>query len=163
MLFIKENKIDDLVFVLGGDNSIDFQKKINRKMKSIDGYSANIIHTGYVEDGDMAHLYSGAHMFVYPSLYEGFGMPILEALNCGCPVICSNTSSMPEVVGDCGIMIDPKNAKQLKDAFKKLYYDETLRAKLSQKSLKRAKLFTWEKATHIIVNKFLATLDINKP
>ena len=77
------------------------------------GLTQRIILTGYVDDETLACLYSGASAFVYPSLYEGFGLPILEAMACGCPVICSDVASMPEVAGDAAIRIDPASAEDL--------------------------------------------------
>ena len=90
-------------------------------------------------------MYNGAEIFVYPSLYEGFGLPPLEAMACGCPVITSNTSSLPEVVGDAGIMIDPFDVDSLTESMHKILTDNDLKKELSKKSLERAKLFTWKK------------------
>jgi glycosyltransferase involved in cell wall biosynthesis len=84
-------------------------------------------------------------MFVYPSFYEGFGLPPLEAMQCGVPVITSNTSSLPEVVGDAAIMIDPQSANELEAAMYSLYTDQNLRYNLSAKGMERAKLFSWKK------------------
>lgn len=105
-----------------------------------------VFFTGYLPDEDLAPIYSGALMFVYPSLYEGFGLPPLEAMQCGTPVIVSNTSSLPEVVGDAGILIDPTNKDELHHAIWKLMNDERSQKELSQKSIARASQFTWEKS-----------------
>ncbi|MDD3245398.1 MAG: glycosyltransferase family 1 protein [Methanosarcina sp.] len=104
-----------------------------------------IIFTGYVQDADLPALYNAADLFVYPSLYEGFGLPPLEAMACGCPVITSNTSSLPEVVGDAGIMVDPYDIDGLADSMYKVLTDEGLRINMSKKGLDRAKMFSWEK------------------
>ena len=85
-------------------------------------------------------------MFVYPSLYEGFGLPPLEAMQCGTPVIVSNTSSLPEVVGDAGILIDPTNQDELCQAMWQLASDENLQKELSQRAIERASQFTWEES-----------------
>ncbi|MFQ6726814.1 MAG: glycosyltransferase family 4 protein, partial [Alphaproteobacteria bacterium] len=104
--FIKKNNIDDLVYVLGGGAWAGFIEKLEKEVPDYQNYSDKIIRAGYVADEDLETLYSGAEFFVYTSQYEGFGMPPLEAMKCGCPVITSNNSSLPEVVGDAGIMID---------------------------------------------------------
>ncbi|PIS05443.1 MAG: hypothetical protein COT81_00910 [Candidatus Buchananbacteria bacterium CG10_big_fil_rev_8_21_14_0_10_42_9] len=99
---------------------------------------------GYVDSQDKPALYSLAQVFCYPSFYEGFGLPPLEAMACGTPVIVSNVSSLPEVVGGAGLLVDPYNKKQIADAIIKLYSDSELRDNLSLKSLEEAKNFTWD-------------------
>jgi glycosyltransferase involved in cell wall biosynthesis len=111
-----------------------------------------IILAGYIPDSDLSAIYSGALAFVYPSIYEGFGLPPLEAMQCGVPVITSNTSSLPEVVGDAGIMIDPTDEGALCQAMLDLINNETLRTELSQKGLERAKQFSWAKCAEQTVN-----------
>ena len=91
-------------------------------------------------------MYNAADLFVYPSLYEGFGSPPLEAMACGTPVVVSNTSSLPEVVGDAGKLINPYNTKDLADAIEELILDEGYRDELSRKGFARSQLFTWERA-----------------
>ena len=105
----------------------------------------HVIFTGYIPDLDLSAIYSGALAFVYPSLYEGFGLPPLEAMQCGTPVITSNTSSLPEVVGDAGIVINPTNSDDLCQAMLDLINNSTLRHQLSQKGLDRATQFSWIK------------------
>ena len=104
-----------------------------------------ITFTGYVKEEDLPILYNAADLFVYPSLYEGFGLPPLEAMACGCPVITSNTSSLPEVVGDAGIMINPTDVNKLADSIYEVLMDKGLQADLTRKGLDRAKLFSWKK------------------
>ncbi len=105
----------------------------------------DVIFTDYVSDDDLVKLYNAADLFVYPSLYEGFGLPPLEAMACGCPVITSNTSSLPEVVGDAGILIDPNNIDSLTESMHKILLDKGLMEEMSKKSLERANMFSWEK------------------
>ena len=104
-----------------------------------------VIFTGYLPKEDLPRLYNAADLFVYPSFYEGFGLPPLEAMSCGCPVITSNTSSLPEVVGDAGIMIDPYDINGLSMKMYEILTNDDLREELKRKGLKRAKLFSWEK------------------
>ncbi len=103
-----------------------------------------IIFTGYVEEGDLAALYSGAKVFVFPSLYEGFGLPPLEAASCGVPVISSNTSSLPEVVGKAGILLPPKDERLWAKNIVKVLKDVPLAKTLSEMGLRQAKKFSWE-------------------
>jgi glycosyltransferase involved in cell wall biosynthesis len=103
-----------------------------------------VVLPGYVAGEDLAALLSGAEAFVMPSLYEGFGLPVLEAMACGTPVICSNTSSLPEVAGDAALLIDPYDIEGWADAVMRLLTDHTLRHDLSTRGLERARSFTWE-------------------
>lgn len=104
-----------------------------------------IIFTGFAADQDLAMLYSGAMAFAYLSLYEGFGLPPLEAMQCGTPVITSNTSSLPEIVSDAGIMVDPLDLHAVCQAVSTVYDDAHLRTSLSAKGIVRAQQFSWQK------------------
>ncbi len=107
--------------------------------------SGQIIYR-FVNDEDKPAIYSGASLFVFPSLYEGFGLPPLEAMSCGAPVVCSNRTSLPEVVGDAAITVDPENTRELVEAMGRVLTDETLQADLRVRSLQRAAQFSWHKA-----------------
>lgn len=156
MQFIKKHNIDDLVFVMGGGYWELFIAKLNSAVSDLD--TNKIIKIGYVDDEDLPVLYSGAEWFTYTSQYEGFGSPVLEAMKCGCPVITSNNSSLPEVIGDAGIQIDWDSDEQHIEAYEKYYFDENLRKENIKKGLERAELFTWEKT----VNKMLDIMMKNK-
>ena len=99
---------------------------------------------GFVDDVDLPALYSGAQVFAFPSLYEGFGIPPLEAMACGVPVVTSQTSSLPEVVGDAALCVDPYNVDDLAEALRLTIDDETIRQVLIYKGYKRAQLFSWQ-------------------
>ena len=103
----------------------------------------DIIFTGYVKDDDAYTLYSNALAFCLPSLYEGFGLPILEAMKCGCPVITSDCSSTAEVAGSAGVLVDPLNVTQIAEAMKRIYTDESFRKELVEKGYAREKEFSW--------------------
>jgi len=105
----------------------------------------DVIFLGYVPNEDLPALYNAADLFVYPSLYEGFGLPPLEAMACGTPVVTSNTSSLPEVVGDAGIMVEPYDVDGFAKAMYEILTNDGLREELRKKGLKRAKLFNWRK------------------
>lgn len=100
---------------------------------------------GYLQRADLVRLTAGALAMVYPSLYEGFGLPPLEAMACGVPAVTSNTSSLPEVVGDAGLMVDPSDVDGLSAALLELAQDAGRRADLSARSLARAQGFSWER------------------
>jgi glycosyltransferase involved in cell wall biosynthesis len=102
-----------------------------------------ILFTGFVEDDDLLRLYNACDCFVFPSLYEGFGIPILEAMACGRAVACSNTSSMPEVADGAGILFDPGSKSEIARALADILLDAELRARLERRGLQRAPQFTW--------------------
>ena len=102
--------------------------------------------TGYVEDADLPALYSAAQIFLYPSLYEGFGLPPLEAMACGAPVIASNASSLPEVVGEAGLLHAPEDAPELTRAMARLLDDDAARTHFIQAGARQAARFSWERA-----------------
>ncbi|MGV3561083.1 glycosyltransferase family 4 protein [Larkinella arboricola] len=106
---------------------------------------SRLVFTGFVPDEDLAAIYSGALAFVYPSLFEGFGLPPLEAMQCGLPVITSNVASLPEVVGDAAVQISPTDADALAQAILTVVRSAALRKDLATKALQRAQLFSWER------------------
>ena len=108
-----------------------------------EGVRDSTILTGYVSEPDLPALYSGALCFAYPSYFEGFGLPPLEAMRCGTPVITGNLTSLPEVVGDAGLLVDPFDTGALASALARLLDDAHLRAELRARSLARARLFDW--------------------
>ena len=151
--FIKKNNIDDLVFVLGGGHWEIFIKELEKSIDDLGAYKDKILKIGYVDDKDLAPLYSGALFFVYTSQYEGFGLPPLEAMSCGSAVITSDNSSLPEVVGDAGIMIAYDSDEAHIKAYEKYYFDENFRTENAKKGLERSGLFSWQKCADIMVNK----------
>lgn len=109
-----------------------------------------VLFINYVPQEDLPYLYSAARCLVYPSLYEGFGLPPLEAMACGCPVITSNTSSLPEVVGDAGVMINPHSIEEIAKAIDMVLSNENLRKEMIEKGLKQAQKFSWRKTAEEI-------------
>lgn len=103
------------------------------------------LFTGYVADADLPALYAGADVFAYPSLYEGFGLPPLEAMACGTPVLTSNVSSLPEVVGEAAVMVDPRDESALAAALRRLLSDPAGRERLAAAGIARARNFSWER------------------
>ena len=155
---VEKYNIDDLNFVLVGNKGWDFDSIFDR-LDSCTLPRSRFIVTGFVPDENLAAIYSEAMMFVYPSFYEGFGLPPLEAMQCGLPVITSNNSSLPEVVGDAAIMIDPNDQSALKDAMYKLYSDKEFRQQLSEKGIERSKLFSWKKCADQTLEAYKTSLN----
>lgn len=108
--------------------------------------------TGYIPDEDLPLVYNLSEIFIYPSLYEGFGLPVLEAMACGIPVITSDVSSLPEIVGDAGILVNPRSTLQIKNAMKLLLENEKLRETLKEKGIERAKKFQWRNTARKLLN-----------
>ena len=114
----------------------------------------DVVFPGFVPDQDLPALYSLADVLAYPSLYEGFGFPPLEAMACGTPVVCSNSSSLPEVVGDAAITVSPTDVEALADGLITVLEDHRVQAELVEKGHKRARLFTWEASARKLVGCF---------
>jgi glycosyltransferase involved in cell wall biosynthesis len=108
------------------------------------GLEKHVIFTGTITDAELMGLYNSADAFVFPSLYEGFGLPPLEAMACGCPVITSDRTSIPEVVGDAGILLDPEDTEAWCTAMYRVLDEPATRENMRQKSLRRAEMFSWE-------------------
>ena len=128
-------------------------KKLNRL---IDNYRLDefIIRPGQVDEDELVCFYNLATLYVQPSLYEGFGLPILEAMSCGTPVLSSKTSSLSEVGGDAAVYFDPTNLSQFVTTLKEILNDKSLQVKLSRLGLKRAQVFSWEKVATDIFKVF---------
>ncbi|HEX9371605.1 MAG TPA: glycosyltransferase family 1 protein [Roseiflexaceae bacterium] len=109
------------------------------------GVADRVVFAGYVADDDLPALLSGALAFAFPSLYEGFGLPVLEAMACGAPVLASNTSSLPEVAGDAALLVDPDDTAAIAGGLARLAGDAALRADLRARGLARAATFTWDR------------------
>lgn len=134
----------NLKLVLAGGKGWKSRKIYRAREKS--AYRDDIIFLGYISKKDKEILYSKATVFVYPSFYEGFGFPPLEAMSYGLPVVCSNVSSLPEVVGDAAILINPDKAEEIATAIGLILSDSELRARLAEVGRKRAGMFSWDKA-----------------
>lgn len=120
------------------------------------GVDNEVVFTGYVPDRDLPLLISGADLFVYPSLYEGFGLPPLEAMACGIPVITSDSSSLPEVVGNAGILVDPHSVDEIAKAMYQVLSNAELREQMQHRGLDRARMFSWEKTAEETLKVFEA-------
>lgn len=133
-----------------GGPEADFRRPVIDEIERL-GLGPDVIFTGYVPQERMPLYYSHAECFAFPSLYEGFGLPLLEAMACGCPVVSSNVSAIPEVVGEATIMVDPLDDASLAAGMRRILTDEACRRDLVARGLKRASLFSWEKAAREIL------------
>jgi glycosyltransferase involved in cell wall biosynthesis len=114
---------------------------------------------GLVDDDDLPALYSTAELFAYPSLYEGFGLPPLEAMACGTPVVCSRTSSLPEVVGDAALVVPPSDEEALASAIWEVLLNQELRQQMREQGLRQAALFSWDKAARETLSVYRELVD----
>lgn len=120
------------------------------------GLGDEVILPGYISDEDLPAVYSGAALFVFPSLYEGFGIPPLEAMACGVPTVVADTSSLPEVVGDAALMVPPTDTGALAAAMNQVLADSVLAEELARRGPERARLFTWDRAARQLVDLYHA-------
>lgn len=119
----------------------------------------DVTYIDYVSDEDLVLLYNAAELFIYPSLYEGFGLPLLEAMACGCPVVTSNLSSLPEVVRDAGYLINPYDEDEIAKAMLEILKNENLKENLIKKGLERIKKFSWRKTAEETLEVYKEVLD----
>ena len=139
------------------DNLVLAGKQHNRtslKGLGLDELPENIFLTGFIEDEDLPALYSGASVFVFPSLYEGFGIPPLEAMACGTPVVVSNVTSLPEVCGDAAVYVDPNDVESIADGIRCVLESTSIAEGLKEKGLRRAKNFSWERCVELHIQIF---------
>jgi glycosyltransferase involved in cell wall biosynthesis len=132
-----------LMVIAGGKGwgGVDIHALVKEK-----GLSAQLVLTGYVNDNQLATLYAHARFLAMPSIYEGFGLPLVEAMSFGVPVLTSNCSSMPEVAGDAGLLVDPFDEKAIADALRSLLTDDHLRDTLAARARKNSERFSWQRA-----------------
>ncbi len=117
-------------------------------------FGADIIFTGYVPEEDLPALYSGATVFVYPSIFEGFGLPVLEAMACGTPVITSHSSSLPEVVGEAALLVDPYDERAIEESLRRVIWNAELQRELSERGRRRAQQFSWKRTAELTLRAY---------
>lgn len=150
-------KLSEYQLWLSGPSDQRYTPALKKQAQEL-GIADQVKFLDYVSYDDLPKMISGAIALVFPSLWEGFGLPVLEAMACGTPVITSNLSSLPEVAGDAAILIDPYRVEEITDAMEAIANDSGLRSHLSQLGLQRASLFSWEKtgkATVEVLQKFM--------
>ena len=144
--------IEELKLVIAGNKGWLYEEVFQSIEKS--PFKKDIVVTGFIEEKDRPYLYNLAEAFVYPSFFEGFGFPPLEAMACGIPTLVSNRSSLPEVVGDAAIKFDPQNISEIGFAIREVLENKELRRLLIERGLKRAKFFSWDKVAEEFLNLF---------
>jgi glycosyltransferase involved in cell wall biosynthesis len=137
--FSRANIANDIRLLFTGDSTENLTREINKH-----NISDRITFLGRVDEQDLPSVYKGALALVFPSLYEGFGLPVVEAMACGTPVLTSNVTSLPEVAGDAALLVDPLSVELIADGIKKICEDNALREKLIQKGLKQAHKYKWD-------------------
>ncbi len=155
---VERERIDDLRLVLVGAKGWKYDA-IFDALENAECIRERVVFAGFVDDADCAALYGGALAFAYPSLYEGFGLPPLEAMQCGAPVLTSNTSSLPEVVGGAGITLDPTDEAAWCRAILEVYRDGAVREKLAARSIEQAKRFSWRRCVEQTIAAYRTALE----
>ena len=140
-LLKKDAKIPHQLLLAGGSGWRN--EELHQELRTLEA-TGDVIRTGYVTEEEKNTLYSHAGAFVFPSLYEGFGMPPLEAMHFGCPVICADAASLPEVVGDAAELVDPMEVESIAAGMLRVLTDTAHRTDLVQKGYIQTKKFTWE-------------------
>ncbi|MFH0753605.1 MAG: glycosyltransferase family 1 protein [Candidatus Omnitrophota bacterium] len=147
-----DHGLEHQLVIAGGKGWL--QAPIYKTLMDMDFRKDDVIFLGYVENNDLKMLYNAADVFAFPSLWEGFGIPPLEAMHCGCPVIVSNIPALSEVVGDAGLKVDPSDADALAMNIKRIIDSASLRDELILKGLKRCQDFSWEKSARTVLDAF---------
>jgi glycosyltransferase involved in cell wall biosynthesis len=148
-IFLRSSVSPELQLVLAGQKGWLYDEVFAQVRRL--GLTERVALTGYVPDADLPVLLSGALAFVFPSLYEGFGLPVLEAMACETPVVCSNVSSLPEVAGDAALLVDPLNTDSLAGAIGRIVTDEGLRRILVERGLRQIRIFSWRRCAQEIL------------
>ena len=157
---LKRKGVKHKLVVTGGGVK-DYIMKVRTMCVEL-GLGSEVVFTGSVAKEELVYLYNLADLFVYPSLYEGFGYPPLEAMACGCPVVASNVTSIPEVVGEAAVLIDPYDVEGMANAIGRVLLDEQLRAELIKKGFKQVKKFSWEKTAKETLEVYKKVYDLKK-
>lgn len=156
-LLVKKGCPENLVFV-GGEHMPDYSAKVRTRIRELH-LEERVQVAPYIPENDLPYIYSGASVFLFPSFYEGFGLPLVEAMASGCPAVTSNTSSLGEVGGDAVLTVNPDNPSDIAEAVERLLTNENLRCDLIQRGLARASIYTWANTTAALVKVFSGVLS----
>ena len=142
-LYLERIKKEEISLVIVGGKGWAYNECLKAAIGM--GIQRHVIFCDYVDDSDLPIIYNMAELFIFPSLYEGFGLPVLEAMCCATPVICSNTSSLPEVTADAAVLIDPFNRPEMTNAIENVLSDRGLKKSLSDKAMRQSSRFSWSR------------------
>jgi glycosyltransferase involved in cell wall biosynthesis len=152
LAYKKLNSFDFKLVIVGKkEGFITGDNELSKLINTSDLLKKNVIFTGYVKDDDLPFIYNLASIFVFPSLYEGFGIPPLEAMACGCPCVVSNAASLPEVCGDSAYYVNPYDVEDIARGIETVLNDEKLRNDLIKKGFENIKRFSWEESAKKII------------
>lgn len=150
--YLNNSGAKNLSLVIVGKKGWAYGESVKAAVES--GIQENVVFCDYIDESDLALMYNLAELLIYPSLYEGFGLPILEAMSCSTPVVCSNVSSLPELAGGAAILIDPLDNTSIENGFGKVLSDSALKRTLSEKALKRSAMFSWRRTAEETVKAY---------
>lgn len=154
--FSEVRKEEDIHLVVVGKNCYKFAEDYKLNSKNINNY---VHFPGWIEHKELPIFYNLASVYLFPSVYETFGIPVIESLACGCPVVASNTGSIPEIVGDAAILIDPNNTQEFSQSIIRLLQDNALNKLYKERGFERAKNYSWERAAFQTLQIFNHVLD----
>ena len=155
---VRRQRKDVVLLKVGRPQWRGARRDLMRQLERL-GLQDDVVFHDYVCEDVLPHFYNAAQVFVFPSLYEGFGLPPLEAMACGCPVITSNISSLQEVAGDAGIMLHPEDAEGFADAISRVLAEEDLREGMKRKGLERSAGFTWQRTAKETIGVYREILE----
>lgn len=147
-MFIRKEHLDDVDLIIVGSPAENIKYELS-------GIENRVRFTGHIGDSELINLYGNALAFVYPSLYEGFGLPVLEAMKCGAPVICGNNSSLPEVGGEAALYISGSDAAETAAKLSLIYHNSDIRQEMQQKGFARVQNFSWKKCSNEIIREII--------
>jgi glycosyltransferase involved in cell wall biosynthesis len=154
---LRTKGVTEAPLVIGGKPDYGTREVRRRVQRS--GEAPGVVFTGLIPDEDLPTFYSAAACFVYPSLFEGFGLPVLEAMACGTPVVVSNRAALPELVGEAGVLVDPENVNALAQAMTRVVTDRAAAADLRRSGLARSRQFSWEETAQRTVRVYRDALN----
>lgn len=154
---LRTKGVTDFPLVLVGKHDM-YKEDLSRAIEEW-SLTPHVIFTGFVPNADLPLLYRAADLFVFPSLFEGFGLPVLESMACGTPVVASNTTSLPEVAGDAAVLVDPTDVNQITEAMGEVLCDGTLRSDLVEKGFRRVRFFSWDRGAQAALGAYRDAFD----
>jgi glycosyltransferase involved in cell wall biosynthesis len=146
-VLVKEHRFSGMLVITGSVSGAPYQEKMKKECDAAiaeTGMQDRVIFTGFITEDELDNLLRSARLLIYPSLYEGFGIPILEAMMVGTPVVTSQVTAMPEVAGDAALLVDPLDVHAMAQAMQRVLSDKKLRQSLVRKGRERARPYTWE-------------------